>query len=45
MRFLTLEQLEQFVKVVDGLPLGKKMIVHCEGGTGRKRLWPWRLNA
>jgi predicted protein tyrosine phosphatase len=31
----TLDQLEQFVKLVDGLPRGTKMIVHCEGGTGR----------
>jgi protein-tyrosine phosphatase len=31
----TLDQLEQFVKLVDGLPPGTKMIVHCEGGTGR----------
>src|SRR5262249_10616207 len=31
----TLEQLEQFAKHVDGLPPGTKMIVHCEGGTGR----------
>jgi predicted protein tyrosine phosphatase len=30
-----LEQLEQFVKLVDGLPPRAKMIVHCEGGTGR----------
>jgi atypical dual specificity phosphatase len=31
----TLDQLEQFVKLVEGLPPGAKMIVHCEGGTGR----------
>ena len=31
----TLDQLEQFMKLVDGLPPGTKMIVHCEGGTGR----------
>jgi atypical dual specificity phosphatase len=31
----TLDQLEQFVKLVDGLPPGTKMIVHCEGGIGR----------
>jgi len=31
----TVEQLEQFVKLVDGLPPRAKMIVHCEGGTGR----------
>jgi Dual specificity phosphatase, catalytic domain len=31
----TLDQLEQFAKLVDGLPRGTKMIVHCEGGTGR----------
>ena len=31
----TLEQLEQFVKLVDGLPPQTKMIVHCEAGTGR----------
>jgi atypical dual specificity phosphatase len=31
----TLEQLEQFVKLVDESPPGTKMIVHCEAGTGR----------
>jgi protein-tyrosine phosphatase len=31
----TLEQLGQFAKLVKGLPPGTKMIVHCEGGTGR----------
>src|SRR5262245_3384555 len=31
----TVDQLEQFVKLVDGLPPGTKTIVHCEGGTGR----------
>jgi atypical dual specificity phosphatase len=31
----TVEQLEEFVKLVDGLSPGTKMIVHCEGGTGR----------
>ena len=31
----TLDQLEHFVKLVKGLPSGTKMIVHCEGGTGR----------
>jgi protein-tyrosine phosphatase len=31
----TVEQLEQFVKLVDGLSPGTKTIVHCEGGTGR----------
>ena len=31
----TVEQLEQFVRLVDGLSPGTKMIVHCEGGTGR----------
>ncbi len=31
----TVEQLEQFVKLVDGSPPGTKTIVHCEGGTGR----------
>src|SRR5262245_2586847 len=29
----TLEQLEHFAKLVDRLPPGTKMIVHCEGGT------------
>ncbi|MEW6246643.1 MAG: dual specificity protein phosphatase family protein [Nitrospirota bacterium] len=31
----TVEQLEQFVRLVDGLPPGTKIVVHCEGGTGR----------
>jgi atypical dual specificity phosphatase len=31
----TLDQLEQFAKLVDESPAGTKMIVHCEGGTGR----------
>ncbi len=31
----TLDQLEQFVKLVDELSPGTKMIVHCEGGRGR----------
>lgn len=31
----TVEQLEQFVTLVSGLPPGAKVIVHCEGGTGR----------
>jgi protein-tyrosine phosphatase len=31
----TVEQLERFVKLVDAGPPGAKMIVHCEGGSGR----------
>jgi atypical dual specificity phosphatase len=31
----TVKQLEQFVKLVDGLSPETKTIVHCEGGTGR----------
>src|SRR5262245_63348281 len=31
----TVGQLEQFVKLVEESPAGTKMIVHCEGGTGR----------
>ena len=31
----TLEELDQFAKLVNGSPAGTKMIVHCEGGTGR----------
>jgi len=31
----TVDQLEEFVKLVRGLPPGAKAIVHCEGGTGR----------
>lgn len=31
----TVDQLEQFVSLVRGLPPGAKAIVHCEGGTGR----------
>jgi predicted protein tyrosine phosphatase len=31
----TLDQLEQFLKLVDESPPGTKIIVHCEGGTGR----------
>ncbi len=31
----TVEQLEQFVTLVAGLPPGSKTVVHCEGGTGR----------
>jgi atypical dual specificity phosphatase len=31
----SVDQLEQFAKLVDGSPPGTKMIVHCESGTGR----------
>lgn len=31
----TVDQLEQFVKLVSELPPGAKVFVHCEGGTGR----------
>ena len=31
----TLDQLEQFVGLIDTLPPGAKTIVHCEGGIGR----------
>ena len=31
----TVEQLEQFVKIVEDSPSGTKIIVHCEGGNGR----------
>jgi len=31
----TLDQLEQFVGLIETLPSGAKTIVHCEGGTGR----------
>jgi protein-tyrosine phosphatase len=31
----TVEQLEEFVALVTGLPPGTKTIVHCEGGSGR----------
>lgn len=31
----TIDQLEEFVKLVGGLPPEAKVIVHCEGGTGR----------
>jgi hypothetical protein len=31
----TVEQLGQFMKLIDGLSPGTKTIVHCEGGTGR----------
>jgi atypical dual specificity phosphatase len=31
----TVDQLEEFVKLIGGLPTGTKAIVHCEGGTGR----------
>jgi len=31
----SVDQLEQFVKLVADLPPGAKVIVHCEGGTGR----------
>src|SRR5262244_3644828 len=31
----TVEQLEQFVELVNGSPPGTKTIVHCEGGIGR----------
>jgi protein-tyrosine phosphatase len=31
----TVEQLDQFVGLVAGLPPGAKTVVHCEGGTGR----------
>lgn len=30
-----INQLQQFVKLIGGLPPGTKAIVHCEGGTGR----------
>jgi len=38
----TLDQLEQFVGLIDTLPYGAKTIVHCEGGTGRTLLTGWR---
>jgi protein-tyrosine phosphatase len=31
----TVDQLEQFVKLVDESPAGTKMIVHCNSGNGR----------
>ena len=31
----TVEQLEQFVNLIAGLPPATKTIAHCEGGTGR----------
>ena len=31
----TVDQLEEFVAWVAGLPAGAKTVVHCEGGTGR----------
>ena len=31
----TLDQLEQFVGLIETLPPGAKTIVHCKGGTGR----------
>lgn len=31
----TLEQLDQFIRLIDELPPGTKTIVHCEGGSGR----------
>jgi len=31
----TVEQLEQFVRLAGGAPSGAKIIVHCEGGSGR----------
>ena len=31
----TIDQLQQFVSLITGLPSGTKIIVHCEGGTGR----------
>ena len=31
----TVDQLEQFVRLIAELPPGDKAIVHCEGGTGR----------
>jgi atypical dual specificity phosphatase len=31
----TMDQLVQFIKLVDELPAGVKVIAHCEGGTGR----------
>jgi atypical dual specificity phosphatase len=31
----TVEQLDQFVRLLAGLPPGAKTVVHCEGGTGR----------
>lgn len=31
----TVDQLEQFVRLIAELPSGGKAIVHCEGGTGR----------
>lgn len=31
----TLEQLNQFIRLIDGLRPGAKTIIHCEGGSGR----------
>ncbi len=31
----TVEQLEQFVTLVSGLPPGTRTVVHCQGGSGR----------
>jgi atypical dual specificity phosphatase len=31
----TIDQLQQFVSLINNLPPGTKVIVHCEGGTGR----------
>src|SRR5216683_6679634 len=31
----TVNQMEQFIRLVDKLPAGVKAVVHCEGGTGR----------
>ncbi len=31
----TIAQMETFAKLIDGLPDETKVIVHCEGGTGR----------
>jgi protein-tyrosine phosphatase len=31
----TVDQLEQFMRLIAELPFGAKAIVHCEGGTGR----------
>ncbi len=34
-RHPTVDQLEQFVRLIAELPPGAKAVVHCEGGTGR----------
>jgi len=31
----TVDQLDQFVNLIDHLPDGSKVVVHCQGGTGR----------